>query len=67
MQMNNKKNNKDVSSKCLAIAMLLSKEEYEQLSADAKKKLFGDWKQEEIDYLHKIYKDGISVFGGKIK
>ena len=65
--MNNKKNNEDVSSKCLAIAMLLSKEEYEQLSADAKKKLFGDWKQEEIDYLHKIYKDGISVLGGKIK
>ena len=60
--MNNKKNNKDVSAKCLAIALLLSKEEYEQLSADAKKKLFGDWKQEEIDYLHKIYEDGI---GGK--
>ena len=65
--MNNKKNNKDVSAKCMAIAMLLSKEEYEQLSADAKKKLFGDWTQEEIDYLHKIYKDGISVFEGKIK
>ena len=65
--MNNKKNNEDVSAKCMAIAMLLSKEEYEQLSADAKKKLFGDWKQEEIDYLHKIYKNGISVLAGKIK
>mgnify|MGYP004732925053 CR=1 FL=1 len=61
-----KKNNKvitlkktDTLAKCLAITLLLSKEEYEQLSADAKKRLFGDWKQEEIDYLHKIYEDGI--------
>ncbi len=65
-----KKNNKivtvkktDALAKCLAITLLLSKEEYERLSPDAYKKLFGDWKLSELRMLYKIYEDGISEFG----
>lgn len=60
--MNNKKNNKDELSKCLAMALLLSKEQYEALSPDAYKKLFGDWKQKELNCLYKLYEDGLSSF-----
>lgn len=64
-----KKNNKvitlkktDTLAKCLAITLLLSKEQYEALSPAAYKKIFGDWKQKELKCLYKIYEDGI---GGK--
>lgn len=64
-----KKNNKvitlkktDILAKCLAITLLLSKEQYEALSIDAYKKLFGDWKQKELKCLYKMYENGI---GGK--
>lgn len=64
-----KKNNKvitlkktDILAKCLSITLLLSKEQYEALSPDAYKKLFGDWKQKELNCLYKMYEDSI---GGK--
>lgn len=57
-----KKNNKvitlkktDTIAKCLAITLLLSKEQYEALSPEAHKKLFGDWKQEELKCLYRFY------------
>lgn len=60
--MNNKKNNKDELLKCFAMTLMLSKEQYEALSPDAYKKLFGDWKQKELKCLYKMYEYGI---GGK--
>lgn len=64
-----KKNNKvitlkktDTLAKCLAMTLMLSKEQYEALSIDAYKKIFGDWKQKELKCLYKMYEDGI---GGK--
>lgn len=53
---------KQILAKCLAITLLLSKEQYEALSPDAYKKIFGDWKQKELNCLYKMYEDGI---GGK--
>lgn len=46
---------KESLAKCLAMTMLLSKEEYEALSPDAFKKLFGDWKQRELKCLYRFY------------
>lgn len=62
-----KKNNKVITlkkkretlAKCLAMTLMLSKEQYEALSPDAYKKLFGDWKQKELNCLYKIYKTGV--------
>lgn len=56
---------KEALAKCLSMTMLLSKEEYEALSPDAYKKLFGDWKQRELKCLYKIYEEGISSFGAE--
>lgn len=60
-----KKNNKvitlkktDTLAKCLAMTLMLSKEQYEALSPDAYQKLFGDWKQKELKCLYKIYESG---------
>lgn len=57
-----KKNNKvitlkktDTLAKCLSITLMLSKEQYEALSPDAYKKLFGDWKQKELKCLYRFY------------
>lgn len=57
-----KKNNKvitlkkrDTIAKCLAMTLMLSKEQYEALSPDAYKKLFGDWKQKELKCLYRFY------------
>ena len=57
-----KKNNTDTIAKCLAITLLLSKEQYEALSPDAYKKIFGDWKQKELNCLYKMYEDDIGNF-----
>lgn len=46
-------------AKCLAISLLLSKEQYEALTPDEFKKLFGDWKQKELKLLYKIYNIGV--------
>lgn len=55
-----KSDKKESLAKCLAITLLLSKEQYEALSPDAYKKLFGDWKQKELNCLYKLYEDGLS-------
>lgn len=69
-----KKNNKvvkidkkDTLAKCLAITLLMTKEEYESLTPDAYKKLFGDWKLKELKCLYKMYEDGISSFGAEAR
>ena len=52
------KKDRDTLAKCLSITLLLSKEQYEALSPDAYKKLFGDWKQKELKCLYKMYETG---------
>lgn len=42
-------------AKCLAMTLMLSKADYEALSPDAFKKLFGDWKQRELKCLYRFY------------
>lgn len=58
-----KKNNKVITlntfAKCLSMTLMLSKEEYEALSPDVYKKIFGDWKQKELKCLYKMYEDDI--------
>ena len=42
-------------AKCLAMTLMLSKDEYERLSPDAYKKLFGDWTLKELKCLYRFY------------
>lgn len=60
-----KKNNKVITlnrlAKCWAMTLMLSKDEYEALSPDAYKKIFGDWKQKELNCLYRIYERGAGL------
>lgn len=57
-----KKNNKvitlkktDILAKCLSMTLMLSKEQYEALSPDTYKKIFGNWTQKELKCLYRFY------------
>lgn len=52
-------------AKCLEMTLRLSKDEYERLTCDEYKRIFGKWTLKELKTLWKLYEDGISGFGAE--
>lgn len=52
-------------AKCLEMTFAISKDEYERLTCDEYKAIFGNWTLKELKTLWKLYEDGISSFGAE--
>ena len=52
-------------AKCLEMTLRLSKDDYERLTCDEYKAIFGKWTLKELKTLWKLYEEGISGFGAE--
>lgn len=61
MKNKNIENKKGIETltKCINVIINLSFEDYEKLSVDEHKKMFGDWSLKELNCLYKLYEDKV--------
>lgn len=65
--LNEEKKEKAINTiaKCLEMTLRLSKDEYERLTCDEYKAIFGKWTLKELKTLWELYEDGIIGFGAE--